>query len=121
MIYLLIGIASGVISGMGMGGGTVLIPMLTLLLNTPQKDAQTINFLAYLPAASIALFLHWRAGRVEWRMVLPVLPWGLLGAAAGLFLALIAPAELLRKLFGAFLIVLAAVQWRGGNKKGKSA
>ncbi len=93
MNVLLIGFFSGIFSGAGMGGGTVLIPMLTLLLNTPQKDAQTINFLAFLPAASVALLLHWRAGRAVWPLVLPVLPWGFLGAAGGLVLALIAPQE----------------------------
>lgn len=121
MNYLLIGFFSGIISGAGMGGGTVLIPMLTLLLSTPQKDAQTINFLAFLPAASAALLLHWRAKRTVWQLVLPVLPWGFLGAAGGLVLALVAPQELLRRLFGAFLIVLSVSQWISGNKKGKNA
>jgi uncharacterized membrane protein YfcA len=119
--YLLIGFASGIVSGAGMGGGSVLIPLLTMLLGTPQKDAQTINFLAYLPAASVALLLHWQKKRTIWHLVLPVLPWGFLGAVAGLVLALIAPQELLRKLFGAFLIALSMAQWVNGNKKGKNA
>ncbi len=120
-MYIIIGFLSGIISGAGMGGGTVLIPMLTLLLATPQKEAQTINFLAYLPAAAVALFLHSRAKRVSWDLVLPVLSWGILGSAAGLTLALVVPADLLKRFFGAFLIVLAILQWVNGNKKDKNA
>jgi uncharacterized membrane protein YfcA len=119
--YILIGFLSGVVSGAGMGGGTVLIPLLTLLLGTPQKEAQTINFLAYLPAAAVALLLHAKKKRCVWQLVLPVLPWGFLGALAGLVLALIAPQELLKKLFGAFLVALSVVQWINGNKKGRNA
>lgn len=121
MSYFLAGLAAGVVSGAGLGGGTVLIPLLTLLLNTPQKEAQTMNFLAYLPAAAVAVLLHAKKRRIAWKMVLPALPWGLAGAVAGFVLALIAPQELLKKLFGGFLILLAIAQWFQGNKKGENA
>ena len=53
--FIIAGIASGVIAGMGMGGGTLLIPALTLLLGVAQRGAQGVNMLSFLPAA----VLHW--------------------------------------------------------------
>jgi len=119
--FFLAGLFSGVVSGAGLGGGTVLIPFLTLLLDTPQKDAQTINLLAYLPAAAVAVLLHAKKRRIAWQLIRPALLWGILGAAAGLALALVAPPKLLKRLFGAFLIGLAIAQWPRGNKKGGGA
>ena len=50
-IFLLIlaGIVGGIIGGMGMGGGTLLIPILTIFLDVPQKNAQAINLVAFIP------------------------------------------------------------------------
>lgn len=49
LLLFVIGAAAGVISGMGMGGGTLLIPALTLLMGIPQRQAQGVNMLSFLP------------------------------------------------------------------------
>lgn len=58
LLLFVIGAAAGVISGMGMGGGTLLIPVLTLLMGIPQRQAQGVNMLSFLPAAAAALYIH---------------------------------------------------------------
>lgn len=63
--------AAGVISGMGMGGGTLLIPALTLLMGIPQRQAQGVNMLSFLPAAAAALYIHKKEGRLELKSSLP--------------------------------------------------
>ena len=47
-LYVLFGLLGGLIGGMGMGGGTILIPLLTLFLNIPQLQAQTINLISFI-------------------------------------------------------------------------
>ena len=83
LLLFVIGAAAGVISGMGMGGGTLLIPALTLLMGIPQRQAQGVNMLSFLPAAAAALYIHKKEGRLELKSSLPVIAAGIVGALAG--------------------------------------
>lgn len=107
IIYLLVGFAAGVLGGMGMGGGTILIPALTILLGVNQHLAQATNVLAFLPMAALALPAHKKNGLLRtddvWEIVLPALVTTVLG---GLLMAAL-PTQVLRKLFGFFLVALA--------------
>lgn len=113
--YVLSGLAAGVLAGMGMGGGTLLIPLLTLALGVGQQDAQGINMLAFLPGAVLALWIHKKAGRVTQKGCWPMLLFGLLGSALGALAAGWIQTECLKKLFGIFLIILGLLQWKRGN------
>ena len=62
--FILIGLGSGVLGGMGMGGGTALIPLLTIFTSVHQKTAQAINLISFIPMAVVALFLHVKNGLV---------------------------------------------------------
>ncbi len=115
--YLLAGLVSGVLSGMGMGGGTVLIPILTLFLSMGQHAAQGVNMLAFLPGAALALFIHRRDGRLQAKTAFPLLIWGVIGAIGGAFLATCLEADWLKKAFGIFLIVLSILQFARAKKK----
>ena len=95
-LYLLLGFLGGIPAGMGMGGGTVTIPLLLLFGGVPQKIAQSANLFAFLPTGACALNVH----------VKNAIP-ALVAAAAGSLLALALPAEFLRKTFGLFLVILA--------------
>ena len=110
IIYLLVGFAAGIIGGMGMGGGTILIPALTILLGVNQHIAQATNVIAFLPIAAIVLPRHKKNGLLRtddvWEIVLPALITTVLG---GLVMAAL-PVEVLKKLFGLFLIALAVKQ-----------
>lgn len=110
--YLLAGLAAGVLAGMGMGGGTLLIPLLTLALGVGQQDAQGVNMLAFLPGAVLALWIHKKAGRVTLKGCWPMLLFGLLGSALGALAAGWIQTQWLKKLFGLFLVALGFVQWK---------
>ena len=58
ILEILTGFLSGIISGMGIGGGTILIPALSLFLNINQHTAQGVNLLFFIPTAIVALFIH---------------------------------------------------------------
>ncbi|MEG1548408.1 MAG: sulfite exporter TauE/SafE family protein [Clostridia bacterium] len=116
LLYVIFGFLAGVAAGMGMGGGTVMIPALTLLCAMPQHDAQGVNMLAFLPAAVVALIVHNRAGRLDVKECMSVIISGAVAAAAGAFLASMLAAPWLRRGFGIFLLLIAAVQFVKGER-----
>ena len=59
------GAIAGVLGGMGMGGGTLLIPALTAIFGLDQKFSQTINLVSFIPMAAVALFIHAKNGLVR--------------------------------------------------------
>ncbi len=106
MWYALAGILFGLVGGMGMGGGIVLIPALTLLLGQTQHAAQGMNLLAFLPMAIVALILHFKHGRVEKRVCFFMCLGGAAGAVLGALCATSLDGEILRRIFGGFLVLL---------------
>ena len=108
-LYLLLGFLGGIPAGMGMGGGTVTIPLLVLVGGVEQKIAQCANLFSFLPMSVGALKMHAENGLLETQGML----WGILPALAlsvlGAWAAAVLPSEILRKSFGIFLIFLALV------------
>lgn len=104
---VLSGIVGGIIGGMGMGGGTLLIPLLTIFLNVPQKVAQGINLIAFLPMAIIALVIHFKNKLVKFRGILWIIVPGIIFSVGLSFLASSLNNNVLRFLFGLFLILIA--------------
>ncbi len=103
---LLAGLFSGIIGGMGLGGGAVLIIYLTVFADTPQLKAQGINLLFFIPIAITAVAIYAYKKQIKWRTVLPLAAGGILGSVGGFFLTDIIGGSLTSKLFGAFLILL---------------
>lgn len=100
------GLFSGIIGGMGLGGGAVLIIYLTVFKDVPQLKAQGINLLFFVPIALTAIIIYAFKKQIEWRVTLPVAAGGIVGAAAGFFLTDIIGGETVAKFFGVFLIIL---------------
>lgn len=117
--FIIAGIASGVIAGMGMGGGTLLIPALTLMLGVAQRAAQGVNMLAFIPGAAVALLIHYRAGRLEVKKSAAAMIFGIAGALLGSFAAGWLKEEVLKRVFGVFLMAMAAGEIREGLKQDK--
>ncbi len=106
-LYLILGFLGGIPAGMGMGGGTVTIPLLALVGGVEQKLAQSANLFAFLPMSLFALKTHRDNGLLQTQGVLwSVLP-ALLFSAVGALVATSLPSALLRKGFGVFLVGLA--------------
>ncbi len=106
MYALLAGLFSGVIGGMGFGGGAILIIYLTVFKNTEQLRAQGINLIFFIPIAVVAVVIYSIKKQIKWRTTLPFAVGGILGAVCGFFLSNILGGNLLSKLFGVFLILL---------------
>lgn len=104
LIAGLAGLICGVFSGLGIGGGTLLMVWMTAVVGLQQQTAQGINLLYFLPTAACALFFHIKNRLIRWRVVLPAILCGCLTAVGAAFLATGIDTGLLRKLFGGFLI-----------------
>lgn len=101
---ILAGLVCGVFSGLGIGGGTLLMVFMTAVMDIAQKTAQGINLLYFLPTALCALLFHVKNRLICWRVVIPAAIAGCLTALAAALLAGRMDTGLLRKLFGGFLI-----------------
>ena len=106
VLPLLAGTATGVLSGFGVGGGSLLLVWLTAFAGLPQDQAQGINLLYFLPAAGAALPAHIKNGYVDGGTVLPAVLAGLAGTALAAWIATGLEVELLRRCFGGFLLVI---------------
>lgn len=103
---LLAGTAAGVLSGFGVGGGTLLLLYLTTFAGVEQHLAQGINLLYFLPTAGAALPAHFKNGYVEKAALAPAILAGLAGTALAAWAATSMDTDLLRRCFGAFLLVI---------------
>lgn len=102
----LAGAATGILSGFGVGGGTLLLIYLTAIAGMAQQQAQGINLLYFLPSAAAALPAHIRHGYVEKSVLLPAILAGLICALLASWAATGLDTGLLRRCFGGFLLVV---------------
>lgn len=111
MKLIIIGLLSGIISGMGIGGGSILIPSLVLFDNIPQIQAQGINLVVFIPIAIIALFTHRKEGNLDLKYIKKIIIGGIIGAIVGSLIALRTSPESLRKYFGFFLLFIGIYEF----------
>lgn len=104
VIALLAGLATGVLSGFGIGGGTLLLIYMTSFAHLDQDLAQGINLLYFLPTAATALIGHKKNGYLRKEAAWPAILCGLAGTALAAWAATTLDVEVLRKCFGVFLL-----------------
>lgn len=108
---VLAGIAAGALGGMGMGGGTILIPVLTIFFGAEQKQAQAINLVAFIPMAIASLIVHVKNKRVETKGILWIIIPATVLSLAGSMVAQSINGEILKRIFGGFLLLLSVAQF----------
>ncbi len=104
MISILVGAVLGFLSGLGVGGGSLLILWLTLVQNMDPTTARGVNLLFFLPCALVAAAFRWKQGTLPLSKILPAI---LTGAISALIFSLFSQKldlDLLKKLFGGLLI-----------------
>ena len=109
-LYVLFGFLAGIFGGLGMGGGTLLIPLLTIFCWLDQKLSQGINLVSFLVMALFALIVHYKNGYVKTKGIFYIILSGIIFSALGSLLAGILPSKILRMAFGVFLCVLSIIQ-----------
>jgi uncharacterized protein len=106
MLVALIGFLAGIIGGMGIGGGTILIPSLIFFLGTEQHTAQSVNLISFIPTASVAILIHLRKKNIEKKLCLKLILLGVIGAVIGSYIAVSLNAQILKKFFAGFLLIM---------------
>ena len=104
LIPFLCGLAAGTVSAWGVGGGTLLLLVMTLFLDVDQRTAQGINLLFFLPTAASALVCHARGGYLDKPTLKSAVPAAVLAALAGAWISTSVEVELLRRPFGVYLL-----------------
>ena len=109
-LLILFGLLAGIFGGMGMGGGTLLIPLLTIFLGFNQKVAQGFNLLSFLLMAVIAIIIHAKNKMIDKSHIFPIILGGVIFSVVGSLLANFVSGKILRIIFGVFLILLAILE-----------
>ncbi len=104
LIAFLCGLGAGTVSAWGVGGGTLLLLVMTLFLDVEQRTAQGINLLFFLPTAASALFLHAKNGYLDKPTLKHAVPAAVLAALIGAWAATSLDVDALRKPFGVYLL-----------------
>lgn len=120
LLPVLAGFCTGILSAWGVGGGTLLLLLMTLFLGVEQADAMAINLLYFLPTAAMGLLYHRKNGLLERAVLRTAAPWGTAAAAAGALVATAVDVSLLRRPFGVYLLLAAASLLLQAKKGGKA-
>ena len=104
-VVLGISTALGFLAGIGVGGGSLLILWLTLVLGMAHPEARVLNLLFFLPSAVVASLFRWKQGKLEIKKVLPAIIAGCIAAAGCSLLSTHLDMDLLKKLFGGLLLI----------------
>lgn len=107
MLKVLTGFVSGIISGTGMGGGTVLILILSVFMGIDQHVAQAANLVFFVPTSITAIIVSVKEKLIDWNIGIWVSIFGIIGAIIGAKISVKMNVDLLRKFFGIFLAIIA--------------
>ena len=110
-LYMIISsLLAGILGSMGFGGGSVLIIYLVNVHGLPQKMAQGINLVFFIPCALLSVIAYKKRGLLKIRQTLPITAFAIFGAIIGFVILKFLPTYILSKLFGAFLLTFGLWQ-----------
>nr|WP_325217676.1 sulfite exporter TauE/SafE family protein [uncultured Oscillibacter sp.] len=108
IVPFLCGLGASVISAWGVGGGTLLLLVMTLFFGVDQRTAQGVNLLFFLPTAASALVCHARGGYLDKPTLKAAVPVAVIAALIGAWISNAVDVEVLRKPFGVYLLLSGA-------------
>lgn len=121
MFTAIIGFLSGILGGMGVGGGMLLIPGATMFLGLSQHSAQSLNLFCFIPSAVCAIFVHIKNKNISFKTALPLILTGVPFALLGAYISTKLSARLMGKLFGIFILIFGIKEIYAGVKSKKNA
>ena len=117
VVPFLAALGTGVLSGWGVGGGTLLLVVMTLFLGVGHREAQAVNLLFFLPTAAASLFFHKEKGFLDKKSFRQAAVPGVIASLAGAAVSMAMGVSLLRKPFGVFLLYSGASMLWSARKK----
>lgn len=104
-VAFFISVILGFLAGLGVGGGSLLVLWLTLVVGMGHPEARILNLLFFIPAAVISSLFRWKQGSLNYRKVFPAVIAGCLAAALFSWLSRYLELDILKKLFGGLLLI----------------
>ncbi|MBP3463994.1 MAG: sulfite exporter TauE/SafE family protein [Clostridia bacterium] len=104
------GLISGIVTSLGMGGGTILILLLTIFLNIDQHISQATNLIFFIPTSLVATLINVKNKKINFQISKKIITYGVIGAIIGSFISGKLPNQKLKKIFGIFLFIIAIFQ-----------
>lgn len=117
MVVYIIGFLSGILSGMAVGGGTLLVPALIFFNGVSQHVAQGVSLASFLPTSLVAVITHSKQGNVKFKLALYLVIGASVGAVGGAMLAAHISDKWLERIFGIFLIGMGIYEFCCKGKK----
>ncbi len=105
ILALAVGAGLGFLSGLGVGGGSLLMLWLTVIAGVPAETARAINLLFFLPAALCACFFKWKKGKLPLQKLWFPILFGCMAAALFSFLGAKLDTQILKKIFAGLLLI----------------
>jgi hypothetical protein len=103
MFEILFGVIAGIVSGTGMGGGTILIFLLSMFMGIEQHTAQAINLVFFIPTSISAIIINFKNKNIDLKLALIISFFGVIGAILGSIISMNMDMKILKKAFGVFL------------------
>jgi uncharacterized membrane protein YfcA len=119
MIAPVIGFLSGILGGMGIGGGMLLVPGARMFLHINQHSAQSLNLLCFIPSALCAICVHIKKKNIDFKSALPIIITGIPTSLMASYISANLSGNFLSKCFGAFLFVFGIKEIISGIRKNK--
>ena len=116
-VALTVSTVLGFLAGIGVGGGSLLMMWLTLVVGMVHTSARLLNLLFFLPSAIIASLFRWKQGSLDIKKIFPAVVAGCIAAAAGSYCSTALNLSLLKKLFGGLLILTGIRELMYKSKK----
>ena len=116
-VDFIIGILISVLAGLGIGSGGLLVIYLKIAKNISQLEAQGINLLFFVVAGSASLIIHIKKRKLNYKKVIIMIIFGSVGAVAGSFIANFTDGEIIKKIFGGFLLLSGITELFPKTKK----
>ena len=121
MLTVIIGFLSGILGGMGVGGGMILIPAARMFLDINQQSAQSLNLFCFIPSSLCALIIHIKNKKIDFKTALPIILSGIPFAVLGAYLSSNMSSKLLSRLFGGFILIFGIKEIIAGLKSPKNS
>lgn len=107
MVEILIGVVSGIVTGIGMGGGTILILLLSIIWKYNQHVAQATNLIFFIPTSIISIIVNLKEKNINIKLASILSVFGIIGAGIGAYIGSSIDVNKLKKGFAVFLIIIA--------------
>lgn len=117
---IIYGLISGIVTALGMGGGTILILLLDNFKNLDTHLAKGINLLFYIPTALLSIYYFYKSNIIDYKKTKDIIFWGVIGAIVGSVLSFKFDSKQIKKFFGIFVLLIACFEIYNFFKNKKS-